>query len=168
MTLRLASLPADCETILGQFADALQAGFDESGSGLSVPERRYLNPGSLVAWDEPQLTIAVIRIYMGEPGAQVTTSVLASQVHQSVSLGILYVDQVPGLQADGSFPPTDALDSAGVSLVSLIPTFWRAAVSLRESGILYEGGSCALGPLTTVGPEGFLAGLSVQVDASVM
>jgi hypothetical protein len=159
----LANLPADCEAILGEFVTALEA------AGIDLSCRKYVNPGNLVAWDEQQLTIAVARIYMGEPGMPVGSSLIAGQFHQSVSFGLLYLFPVPGLTGNGAFPATADLDAAGKTTAEVASIFWEVAVNLRVTDKLSPGGgSVVIGPLSTMGPEGGLAGIALQLDMSLL
>jgi hypothetical protein len=158
----LATLPADLEVILTEFSLALDA------AGVDVPDRQYLNPGALIAWDEPQLTIGVIRIGMGQPGESVGSSLLASQFNFSVTFGLLLIVEVPAL-VDAGLPSTPDLDAAGQALIGLSTTLWTTAIALRAAGKLAPGNAgVALGPLAPVGPSGALAGVSLQIEMSLV
>jgi hypothetical protein len=157
----LATLPADAEAILTEFAVALNA------IDVEVPERIYLNDGLMVAWDAPQFTIAVIRIYPGQPGAEDSQSQRSGQYNWSVSFGLLFLQKVA--VGKGQSPRYQDLDSDGQSITGLMPIFINTAVALREADKLSPlGGSVVIGPCATVGPQGGLAGVSLQLDMSIL
>lgn len=159
----LATLPADAEAILAEFA----AGLTEAG--IEVPSRRYLNPGSLVAWDEPQLTIAILRIFAGQPGKAMSQPVLPGAIQRSVSLGILFLQTVPSLDASAGLPATDKLDAAGLVIAQLAADFWSIAVALWTAGKLTPlNADVLLGDVTPVGPQGGLAGVSIEIQMSLL
>jgi hypothetical protein len=159
----LATLPADAEALLATFAAEL------TEAGIAVPARQYLNPGSLVAWDEPQFTIAVLRIFPGQPGKAVSQPVLPGAIQRSVSFGILLLVEVPALNAQGDLPATSDLDTSGQFIAQLAADFWTVAVELWTEGKFAPlNADVLLGDVTPVGPQGGLAGVSIEIQMSLL
>jgi hypothetical protein len=163
---RLATLPADSEALLAAISNGIEAAY---GDGFEMPGRQYLNPGTLIAWDEPQLTIAVIRIAPGQPGQQDAQSILPSMLNWSVTWGLLWLFEIPALTDSGT-PETATLDAAGQSYVDYMTTMFSVAVAQRINGLLTPAlaGNVSIGPITSVGPEGAMSGIALQIEASLL
>lgn len=131
-------------------------------AGLSLPDRRYVHAGE-TAWDGEELTVALVQVYPGRPGAFAPTPVEDATVFNA-EYRVSLVACSPGPQASGRPPTGDRLDAAGVQVMTDAAALVRAVMAARMDSTL--AGWCdkvLVGPLIVDGPAGGYVACSLTV-----
>lgn len=162
----LKTLPADAEKLLSLFVQQLKT------LGITVPDRVYVTPGSMLAWDGEQLTVTLMGIDQGKPGVAQTQTMHPSTRILYASFAVNLMRAVSTLNdmapLDGAVPDAATLDAEGQTLVGDAAALILAADAIHASGKFVQVGvDFAVGPLQPVGPEGGLSGSRLLVSVSL-
>lgn len=151
--------------LLGQ----LVAGY--AAATVELPERQYVTPGIVPAYDDPQLTVSVQALRVGVPGAAIGAAVIRNcPTLLYVSFRVELIRCTPALKANAAAPsPAELLASAGEVLrdLFLVDSIVRGArETLAGKGEAADGIGVpvAMTGTSPVGPDGGLAGVRVDID----
>jgi hypothetical protein len=148
---------------LAAFADALEE------QGVTLPDRRYMAPGSIIPWDGEQLVVTLQSVGQGKPGAPQAQRYLPGSENFYAQFAVAIVRVVPAL-SDGpeGIPDEGELNDAGVVAMTDALALVRAAVTVHAASVATGlGMDFVVGPCTTVGPEGGLAGHRLLFEVSL-
>jgi hypothetical protein len=164
--VKLPTLSTDVEALLGDFVEQFAA------LGVDPPVAQYVASG-LVPWDGESLTVSLGDVNQGQPGAPYAgTYVTGVETTLAVALGVQVLREVPVISGDGygqmMVPGAAQLNAAGLQTFSDAQALLQAAVNIH---VAYEatgpGEGFAIGPLITLGPDGGLAGVRLQLHLSL-
>jgi hypothetical protein len=161
----LANLGATARLILDQFIVAYR---QLAPPGTYLPDRRYVAPGSGIPWDGEQLTVNLITIDNGQPGAPQSQPEAPYGVTFYATFGVCLVREVPGLSLEGGAaqmtPDAREIGNAGVDLINDATLMIEAGHLMHAEYVLTNPGiPYVTGPVMTVGPEGLLAGNLLRI-----
>ena len=138
-------------------------------AGVELPERQYLAPGPLAAWDGPHLAVTLTGTLPGTSDTSARPGGLPGKGVGSMSIPRATYDArvlrcIPTLDDDGNAPTAEELTEATETL-------------LRDLGLLLDAAyawaakenpnvTVTVGQATPLGPEGQLAGYAVHCTAS--
>jgi hypothetical protein len=130
--------------------------------GVKLPDRRYVSPGVLPAWDGDQLVVNLQNAGQGRPGAPFVGAYLSGAEILQAQYAISLVRVVPALSGEGQLgsmiPGADALTEAGEETMTDADALMQAAISIHAANTLVEAGKgFAIDGVTTMGPDGGLA-----------
>ncbi|MDE1904833.1 MAG: hypothetical protein KGH75_00090 [Rhodospirillales bacterium] len=139
-----------------------------AGVPWQEPTRVGFVPGALLAYDDDQLTVNWLTVPLGMPGHDVTESVTPFNVLLYYTFSITLVRKVhvvTGAGTQGGIPTTAQLDADAVAVSTDAALLLAAVQTIRSESLLVTYGTpFAYGPLTSVGPEGGLAGSRIAVE----
>jgi hypothetical protein len=157
-------------SLLTQFAEGLGA-LDTPTWPMPVPQRQYVAPG-LLAWDGPGLCVtlgtAADQGVPGMPNSQSTPSVhaleFAATFYVQLTREVVSLDP-EGTTADSMIPSAEALNDEGLQAMRDAVALKKVAVSIKKSGgVVLTTEGFIIGPVTTLGPQGNLAAVRIQVQ----
>lgn len=162
---KLRDLGGEAARLLELFVEQLTA------LEVAVPETRYVSPGSIPAWDGEQLTVNILRVEQGQPGVPQGGTMFRAVFF--ATFGISIIREVPALYGDGQpgvamIPNPADLQVAGSASFDDAAALILAATAIHESyvyGDPQEG--FEIGPVTSLGPQGGLAGQQIQLAITV-
>jgi hypothetical protein len=162
----LANLAATAEALLAAYVSELTA------LGITLPDRQYVAPGTLVPWDGDQLVVNISNIQAGHPGAPSAAQAHPQTVTFYAEFGILLVRQVAGLTGEGlageMVPYAADLDADGQIAMSDASALVRATVAIWTTQTIAPiGMGFVIGACTAFGPEGGLCGWRQAVEVSL-
>lgn len=163
----LADLPGTAAQILAAFVTQLKA-----QKGFSLPERRYVAPGSQIVWDGEQFTVALMGIDQGQPGAGFGGSFVPEASNFFVQFSVNLVREVQALQADGpglGMVPSDGeMDEDGQTSLGDATVLMLAATAIHQAYVITgPGEGMVIGPLQPLGPEGGLVATRLLLSLSL-
>lgn len=151
--------------------DAFVAQLEDQG--IELPERRYVAPGSAIVWDGEQMTVNLVQVLSGQPGAPglTTPTPPATRVFHA-TWAITLLRAVPALEVDGpveeSIPTSPEIEESGLETMADSQGLLLAAQAIHEGYVLTRPGmGFVVNTLQTLGPEGGLAGVRLQVSLSL-
>ena len=173
----LATLPADAEKILNLFAAQL------TSQGVELPERQYVQPGSMAVWDGEQMTAGLMGIMQGEPGLAMAQTFVPGSAHYHAQFFVILIRQIAVMNTE-SFEtleiPTaaqqdsDGQASMGDSAALLIAgeAIHRAPIGATPGAptspaLTGSGEGYVIDGLQPLGPEGALAGNRLLLSISL-
>ncbi len=165
--LSLDDLPGAAEAILAAFAAQLEA------QGVDLPDRQYVAPALMTAYDGPQLTVMLGDVSQGQPGSAYGGTFIPPQAINFQAMFIIeLLRAVVSLVMDGTaaemIPDADDLNSDGLTLMTDAAALVVAATTIRAAYTLTDPGQgFVVGPLQPVGPEGAVAGHRLQITVSL-
>lgn len=139
-------------------------------SGVALPQRQYVTPGVVPAYDDPQLTVSVLAVRVGVIGTTIGAPIRECGNVRYVSLRAELIRCTPAVEGDGAAPTAAALlDSAkevlrDLELLHSIVYSSRGALAGKGDAHLGVGLPVAMSGSTPLGPDGGLAGVRVDVD----
>jgi hypothetical protein len=162
----LLDLPGFAEQVLSDFAAQL------TGQGISVPERQYVTPGSMIPWDGEQFTVTLMGIDQGQPGQGQAQSQVPQAVAYYASFSLNLIRKVPVISTEGfaaqSVPTAEDLDASGQTFIADAAALILAASRIHTAYLeTPPGEGFVAGPLQPVGPEGGLAGSRLLLTVSL-
>jgi hypothetical protein len=156
--------------------DAVVAHFN-AASGCTLPDRRLIAPGNprLIAWDCPQVVVALSGIGLGAaPGQggtpQRTSNPISAMGLRHAVFAVQKVMCVPEA-ADGTRPPAaDEVTTAGLALMRDAGLLTQALVEVCTTGALKRHGTATPGAVEILGPEGAMAAVegSIAITAGTL
>lgn len=171
----LQTLTADAEKILAAFATALTA------RGVELPDRRYVAPGQINAWDGEQLVVNLQSIDQGQPGRPFGGTYIPAALNFTAQFAVSIVREIPALYGEGPLttmvPTALELDDAGqgsltdgAALILAATDIYAASIhgtAGQGLAVTGPGEGFEIGPCYPVGPEGGLAGHRLLVTISL-
>lgn len=135
---------------------------------VTLPTNQGLVPGALLAYDGEQLTINWLDITMGSPGVAESTSQSTYRLlfYYEFSISLLREIHVPtGEGSDGGIPTMTEMTDDFTMLVNDAEQLLAAAVAIHTQYLVVGPNiPFAYGPLSSLGPEGGLAGCRLPVN----
>jgi hypothetical protein len=128
-----------------------------SGYKVALPETRYVSPGQSVAYDDEQVTVNLLRIFGGQPGAEAEVQ-NAETTTRGVELQVTVVRNAPTVP-DGVEGPTipsvrDLQKSAQANMRD-VATLRAVLEDIRRQYTLVDRGvPFGITPVVTIGPQG--------------
>lgn len=153
----------------GPAAQLLRSCLDTyQAAGVEPPEAQYLAPGPLAAWDGPHLAACLVQVLPGtSDGTTKPGGWNGNQVGSVSTPRAMYEARVlrciPTVDDNGP-PHPDAITDAAQTLLVDCGLLLDAAFAWANA--LPLGTKVTVGQATPLGPEGGLAGYSVQCVAS--
>ncbi len=156
-------------------APALLAAFKTQLEELdvTVPERAYIAPGQVAVWDGEQLTVTLTGIGQGSPGKpDPGTFVPGAEILQA-GYAVYLIREVPGLSGEGAIqgqlPSAEELDESGQQTVADAQAMFDAAMAIHADHTITEAAlqGFSVGELSTLGPEGGLAGVRLPIGINL-
>lgn len=139
-----------------------------TAQGVEMPSRVGLVPGGMVAFDGDQLTINLTGITRGFPGRPDGTALnptLTKMFYDWDITLIRTVSTVSGQGPDGGIPTQEDLTADFDNLVPDAVALWNALIAIHvEALIVPINVDFMYGPMTTIGPEGDMAGVRMPVS----
>ncbi len=164
----LADLPGAAQSILEAYASQLAA------QGVVLPERQFVAAGSDLVWDGEQLSVNLVSIAQGQPGAGWGGGYFppsAVQYHASWVINLVRVTSALNVDApfaEGMVPSAEQLNAAGANAVSdaqaMIMATSAIAVGYMVTG---PGETFVMSALQTVGPEGGMAATRLLLEIAL-
>ncbi|HEY4452389.1 MAG TPA: hypothetical protein VGN13_12440 [Solirubrobacteraceae bacterium] len=149
-------------TQLGETAQSILAAFVNQleVQGVTLPERRYVAPGSLVPWDGEQLVVNLQQIVQGQPGAPYAgTPQPAAATVLSAQWAVSICRPAPVIQSEplDGLPSAEDSEEAGVEAMTDAAQLVLAAVAIHAAHTLTgPGQGFAIEGCSPLGPEGGL------------
>lgn len=146
----------------------IATGYGESA--VELPERQYVTPGIVPAYDEPQLTVSVQAIRVGIPGQQIAAPIVNCPPVRYITLRAELIRCTPTVTGQGAPPKAaELLASAGevlrdLELVDRIVRESRTTLAGKGDPTHGVGIPVAMTGTSPVGPDGGLAGVRVDID----
>lgn len=166
----LADLPAVLERALDLFSSQLL------GQGVEIPERRYVQAGSMPVWDGEQMTVGLMGIAQGQPGHGYAGTFIPEALNLYATLFVLVIRPVASIQDDGTaemeIPTAQEQDEDGKSLAADAQALVLAAsnihrASMTGQGLTGPGEGFSIDGLQPLGPEGGMAGNRLLLSISL-
>lgn len=161
----LADLYGTAAKLLSLFESEL------TGLGISLPDRRYVSPGQIPAWDGEQLTVNLIGVAQGQPGMPLATSFSPTAAHYHAQYGLSLLRAVPVIESEGPLmlqvPDGEQITEASSEILGDAAALVKAGQRIHQSYLATSAGEGFMFELQTVGPEGGLAGHRLLVTLSV-
>ena len=159
MPLAAGSIVAAGSALLSAVVSQLEA------NGVALPSRVGLVPGGLVAFDDDQLTINLLRIPQGLPAQAVSTYHHPAATTYNYEFAVYLLRNVKSLTAAAKAPTPTALANDFDLLATDMEQMVNAMSMIAAQGsVVPVMIPFTWGPPTTVGPEGKLAGLLMPVS----
>lgn len=146
----------------------LVTGYSESA--VELPDRQYVTPGIVPAYDDPQLTVSVLAVRVGVIGSTIGAPIRECGNVRYVSLRAELIRCTPTVKESGAAPTAaELLTSAqeilrDLELVHSIVYGSRTTLAGKGDAHLGTGLPVAMSGSTPVGPDGGLSGVRVDVD----
>jgi hypothetical protein len=166
--LSLGDLAASGQLVLEAFVAQLTA------QGVTLPGRQYVAPGSgaqAIAWDGPQMNVALAEIQQGQPGAAFSGTQYPGAAVLLGQWAVMILRQIPGLSgnttAGNSVPTAKAINAAASTNLTDVAALTNAAIAIHAAGTFGAVGTgFALDTVRPLGPNGALAGAQLMFTAS--
>lgn len=160
------SLLTLAQNALGLFVAQLEA------RDVEVPERRYISPGNLPAWDGEQLAVNLQLGSQGHPGAPFEGTFGPGAENLQAQLSISLVREVAALTGEGSIedmtPGATELTKSGEQGLVDAEALLKSAITIHGAGSLVDTGKgFAINGVTPMGPEGGLAACRLLLTVSL-
>lgn len=146
----------------------LASGYSEAG--VTLPDRKYVTPGVVPAYDEPQLTVSVLAVRVGIIGTTIGAPIRECGNVRYVSLRAELVRCTPTVKESGAAPSAaELLTSAqeilrDLELVHSLTYASRGTLAGKGDARDGIGLPVAMSSSTPLGPDGGLSGVRVDVD----
>lgn len=140
---------------------------------IDLPERQYITPGIIPAFDEDQLTVSVQAIRTGIPGQRLGAPLVNCGAVRHVSLRIDLTRCTPVVEVSGAPPTAAALTESAkeilrdVELLDRIVRDGRLLLAGKGDPAKGRGIGIVLGSATPLGPDGGLSGSRIDVDVAL-
>lgn len=108
-----------------------------TAAGVTLPERQYVGPGVIVAYDCEQLTVVCTAIGSGVPGRRANLPIAGCREQRLGSYRIELVRCVPVIDDSGNPPPPAALQASAQATLrdlDLLESTVRAALTAVTGG----------------------------------
>lgn len=146
-----------------------------TAAGIPVPTRRYIHAGE-IAHDfaggdcAEALVVSWGGSFQGQPGAESSGSPMKCAVPLSAGFTIALLRCVPTLNSHGDPPSADALQDAGVDILTDAMTLPAVIVDAQLDGELVPIGCSlvGLGDVSPIGPTGQVGGTVVNLLVSLV
>lgn len=139
-------------------------------AGVTLPDRQYVTPGVVPAYDDEQLTVSVLAVRVGILGRVIGAPIPECGALRYVSMRAELLRCTPTVGESGDAPPAAALLASAQEILRDLALVHQIVYASR--GTLAGGGDAVKGvglPVamtgtTPVGPDAGLAGVRVDVD----
>jgi hypothetical protein len=131
---------------------------------VSLPSRRYWTMG-LPAIDCEQLTVSLVQMYLGAPGAQVS-SPQRCNVPRSATLNVSIAREVPVVGTNGRPPSAEKIEQAG-SLAAIDAWVLMQSINQLDQWDETGYGVGVIATLDTPEPEGGFQTVTMQITMAV-
>lgn len=148
------------------------SGFSDAGVVLpndeltSSPDYgvQYVAPGLMVAYDGPQVTTNITRLFHGQPGAEVPSFNPRMPAPLSCTVQVVILRSAAAQNEDGSPPSPEDLQADAQSnitdLVTLRQILYDVAAGKTDPLLVPPGTPITLDPVAPLGPIGGLVGVA--------
>lgn len=161
----LSTLGTDTGTLLALLAAQL------TQAGIEVPARQQVAIGAVQVWDGEQLTVQSSSIEMGQPGRPYGgTAIPASAIVVYATFVIVLLRSIPvatGGPRGARVPNAATISKFGEQLSQDMGGLVNAAIQIQAAGEWAVPEGFHIGPCRPVGPDGGLAGSTLQLDVSL-
>jgi hypothetical protein len=157
------------KTLLFDLAEDIQQAITTAFAAASVdlPARQYIADGS-VAEDCGQFTIEFTQLFAGSSGAQQVGPARFPIVIFTAEFNVQIIRCVPTMEEGTGRAPSPAdLIAAAKQMLTDAWVLWNGIVTGHESGPLQKCSNISLGPLTPIGPDGGLGGVTLKIGVQV-
>lgn len=139
---------------------------------LELPDRVYVVPGIIAAFDCEQLTVTVLQVATGIPGQALGLPIVNCPPQRYATYRVELVREVPTVDGQGNPPKATKLDESARELLRDMAVLHAAIVDGRDriasrgsaDPLAGVGVPIAIGNATPVGSDGGVAGSRVDVD----
>ena len=131
---------------------------------VSLPSRRYWTMG-LPAIDCEQVTVSLVQMYLGAPGAQVS-SPQRCNVPRSATLNVSIAREIPVVGANGRPPSPEKIEQAG-SLAAIDAWVLMQSINQLDQWDETGYGVGVIATLDTPEPEGGFQTVTMQITMAV-
>jgi hypothetical protein len=126
---------------------------------------QYVAPGLTVAYDGPQVTTNVSRLFHGQPGSEQSTFNPRMPAPLSCDLQVVILRTTPVQQEDGSPPDVDTLQAnAQQNVLDLVTLRQILYDVVTKNQLVEQGPPIALNPVVPLGPQGGLVGVAGTIS----
>lgn len=167
---QITDLPGTAGLLLSLVCAAYEDAAEQWGIALLAPlpsDRRYVSPGNGVAWDGEQVTVNLVEISQGKVGRPSQLPTGPQAVTYYATFAVMVVRAVPVNDGIVAPDPLD-LNAAGqqgmldAALLTLASSKIHADYTLTRSGEDF-----VVGPVSTLGPEGGMAGTVLRLEVNL-
>lgn len=164
-------------TILAVVRDAYAATADPTADppveAVDLPDRQYVVPGITAAYDCEQLTVTVLSVAVGVPGAAIGVPIANCSPMRFATYRLELVRCVPTVDERGDPPKATKLEESAQELLRDLSLLHGAVVAGKpriaarpgeDPAIAGIGVPIAIGNATPVGSDGGYGGSRVDVD----
>lgn len=138
-----------------------------------LPTRQYVVPGITAAYDCEQLTVTVVQVAVGVPGASIGVPVANCPPLRYATYRVELVRDVPVVDSQGNPPSASKLDDAAQEVLRDMVLLHQALLNARR--LIASGGDgddpvagvgipVAISNATPVGSDGGAGGSRVDID----
>jgi hypothetical protein len=163
-----STLGTSCQELLDAFIDEMS-----QIQGFNVPPNSYVGAGD-IPWDGEGVYLYLGGTFSGVAGRPQTTNIPAVQgVLTAITLYLMIIRAVPtfGFFTSGDPAPAsdDQLNGAGVQSMNDAGALIIAAIAIKKAGNFTNSkqASFVIGATNSIGPEGGLAAVRLQLDISI-
>lgn len=162
----LTNLPGTAEQILQLFAAQL------SLQDVQLPERQYVQPGSMPVWDGEQLTAGLMGLAQGQPGIAHATTFVPEAISFYATFFVLLIREIHVISTEGftamEIPTAEQLDADGQMLIGDGGQLVLAASQIHQARVLVANGEgFVIDGLQPLGPEGGMVANRLLLSVSV-
>jgi hypothetical protein len=150
--------------LLGLVSDQLTA------QGIVVPQRVCVVPGSDIAFDCEQLVVNVARVLSNYQGADSNFPVQTHSIlRKSVEMNVTLCRCVPAMEEDGTAPVVSKMNAAANVTINDLLGLRVAIENIEHKHLLVPRNvPVTLGPATSIGPLGGIAGSQVMYSMEIV
>jgi hypothetical protein len=165
--VELRDLPGSAQRVLDAFVLQLET------QGLSLPERRYVAPGTIDVWDGEQMVVYLAHILQGEPGVPTMATPIPPQArHLHGQWAIVLVRAVAIMEREGpvagQIPGPESLAEGGAATMADAAELVMAAAALHARyALTAPGQGFSIDGCTPEGPQGGLVGTRLLISLSL-
>lgn len=162
----LQALPAVAEQLLSLFAAQL------TSQGVTLPERRYVAPGSQIVFDGEQMTVCLMGMAQGQPGQGYGQTMVPEALTIWASFSVNLVREVSVVNTEGfaamEIPTMAEQDADGQAAIGDAQALILAASAVHRSYALTgPGEGFVIDGLQPIGPEGGLVANRLLISVSL-
>lgn len=129
---------------------------------------QYVAPGLTVAYDGPQVTVNIARLFHGQPGAEITSFNTRMPTPLSCDLQVVILRTTPVQNEDGTPPsPADLQANAQANVADLVTLRQILHDVITKNQLVEQGPPVGLGTVVPLGPQGGLVGAAGTISVVI-
>lgn len=166
----MTDLPVDPYTVAQAILQAVVDGYADAA--VALPDRQLVIGGALPAWDAPQVTVALQRIYEGLIGQEQGQAALWQHGILVAAYQVQVVRKARATLANAprrSTPATEDITADGEQYMLDARTLSGALAAAKRAGTIRPGQrKVKTGPVTSLEQQGEYLGLAATVEVQLV